>query len=71
VVFRSLLRGVERDPRTGEFFVLLNDPAAPPPQIVVMGVGSRVMGDWRITAISSRSVTLSRRREVRVIPVFG
>ena len=71
VVFQGMLRGVERNPQTGEFFVLISDPAAPPPQIAVMGTGSRVVGDWRITAISYRSVTLSRRREVRVIPVFG
>lgn len=71
VVFAGLLRGVQRNPETGEFQVLLSDPAAPPPQITAMSVGSRVLGDWRITAISSRSVTLTRRQEVRVIPIYG
>ena len=71
VIFKSLLRGVERNPSTGAFQVLLSDPAASSPQITVMGVGGRVLGDWRITAISSHTVTLSRQREVRVIPVYG
>lgn len=71
VVFKSVLRGVQRNPDTGAFEVLIFNPAAPPPQIDAISTGALVLGDWRITAISSQSVTLTRGRDVRVIPIYG
>jgi hypothetical protein len=71
VLFKAALSGIERDPQTGVFHALVRDPAAPPPQVVSMGVGARYGDGWRIREISEDAVTLAKGREVRVVRLYG
>ena len=69
--FRAALSGIERNPATGVFRVLVMESAASGPQTVARNVGDGFGDGWRISQISEDSVILSKGRETRTIRLYG
>lgn len=64
VTFAAAIRGVSRDPQSGEVKVLLDGARQ-------LGVGAVFADGWRVKEISGISVTLAKGRETRVIRLYG
>jgi hypothetical protein len=67
VTFAAAVRGVSRDPQTGEVSVLLGGPEG----ARQLGVGGVFADGWRVKEISGASVTLAKGREIRVVRLYG
>lgn len=64
VIFGQAVRGVSRDPQSGEITVLLDGARR-------LGVGGVFADGWRVKEISGTSVTLAKGRETRVVRLYG
>lgn len=71
VVFRSALRGIARDPETGELSALIQDPVAFGPQISSRKVGDTFGDGWRISGLTEYAVTLEKGDETRLVRLYG
>lgn len=68
VTFRAALRGVERDPATGQRRALVTTDSG---GVGALAEGARFGDGWRIKDITAEAVTLAKGRETRVVRVFG
>jgi len=67
VTFAEVLRGISRDPLSGELSVLLGGPEGSRR----LGVGAAFADGWRVKEISGTGVTLAKGRETRVVRLYG
>jgi len=71
VVFKSALKGIERDTATGAYRALVRNAAAPGPQITPISIGDEFIEGWRVRDISEDAVILAKGAETRVIRLYS